>query len=273
MTLDPDPDRHRLAGLRVLVTRPERQSQGLAAILRSRGAEPLCIPAIEIAAHSADPAMESAAAALGNGDVALFTSANAVAYGHALLPPRTGSYALGAVGAATARALGELGFKVDLAPRDAYHSEALLALEELAGERISGHRVVLFKGVGGRELLADELRARGARVTGVEVYRRSCPGPEQAARLCAARATVDAVVVTSGEALANLAEMLGAAHRDWLTRVPLVVASERIAVRAREHAIGAPLVVARQAADTALADALDGCRETRTGGAAAEMGG
>ena len=220
----------------MLITRPEQQSHGLQAILQARGAEPICIPAIRIESCAVGSATREVAATLADGDMALFTSANAVTHGHSLLPPRTSGYALGAVGAATARALQELGMEVDLVPRDVYNSEALLALNGLARERVAGHRVALFKGVGGRELLADELRARGAEVTAIAVYRRACPGPEAATRLRAACTAIDAALVTSGEALSNLREMLGSTHREWLTRIPLVVASERIAEIARELA-------------------------------------
>jgi len=254
------PDPVGIAGMRVLVTRPAQQSQGLAAMLRTRGAIPVCIAAIRIEACAVGRGPRDTAAALARGDIALFTSANAVAHGHALLPPRGNGYLLGAVGAATARALGSLGMAVDLVPRDAYNSEALLGLDELARERVAGHRVALFKGVDGRKLLADELRARGAEVTTIAVYRRVCPGEPDAARLRATCAALDAVVVTSGEALNNLREMLGPTHRDWLARVPLVVASERIAGIARGLGAGQPLIVARRAADGALAEALDGCR-------------
>jgi hypothetical protein len=42
-------------------------------------------------------------------------------------------------------------------------------------QRMEGRRVVLFRGNGGRELLAETLAARGAKVDIVEAYRRLPP--------------------------------------------------------------------------------------------------
>jgi uroporphyrinogen-III synthase len=103
--LSSDPDRWRarpLAGVRVVVTRAERQAAGLAGAFAAAGAEVELLPLLEVA-PPADPApVARAAAELRLYDWVVFTSANAV---HALL----GAMADGAggadraVGAATVR--------------------------------------------------------------------------------------------------------------------------------------------------------------------------
>ena len=99
-------------------------------------------------------------------ELAVFTSAEAVrawrAGGGELLCNN-----IWAVGAASARQLAECGLSARV-PESA-SSEGLL--KALPGD-LSGQRVVLIKGAGGRRLLARELRARGAVVQIVCIYRR-----------------------------------------------------------------------------------------------------
>jgi uroporphyrinogen-III synthase len=106
--LSVDPDRRLalpLAGVRVVVTRAERQAAGLAAALAAAGAEVELLPLLEVA-PPADPApLARAAAELRLYDWVVFTSANAV---HALLGALGGGAggAGRAAGAAIARGPG-----------------------------------------------------------------------------------------------------------------------------------------------------------------------
>ncbi len=108
-------------------------------------------------------------------DLYVFISPNAVTFAGRLLEGHSlpDGARLAAVGSGTAQALQQAGFKVDLLPDARFDSEGLLALPELS--RLAGRRVVIVRGEGGRPLLGDELRARGADVVYAEVYRRSRP--------------------------------------------------------------------------------------------------
>jgi MFS superfamily sulfate permease-like transporter len=77
-------------------------------------------------------------------------------------------------------------------------SEALLALPQL--EQVAGKRIAIFRGVGGRTLLADTLRSRGATVDYVECYRRRRPDAD-AGPLLQRWADVSAVTIASAETL------------------------------------------------------------------------
>jgi uroporphyrinogen-III synthase len=95
--------------------------------------------------------------------------------------------------------------------------------------------VVIFRGAGGREALAETLRARGATVEYAECYRRVRPEFDAAPLLEAwARKGVDAVTVTSSEGLRNFADMIGPAGRERLPATPLFVPHPRIAEAAHE---------------------------------------
>ena len=222
-----------LAGRRILVTRPLELAQGLAALIREAGGEPLLYPALEIR-DLADPApLRALIARLGEFDLAVFVSPTAVRKALELAAGATWPAALrvAAIGAGTRRALEARGFREVIAPPAGEEdSEGLLALAELAAAR----RVAIFRGGHGRELLGKALAARGAQVEYAECYRRARPeaAPAPEGRL-------DAVCVSSGEALRNLVAMLG---RERMAQAPLVVPNARVADIARELGLRAPLL-------------------------------
>jgi uroporphyrinogen-III synthase len=194
-------------------------------------------------------------------DVAIFISANAVEYGmrfinaHGRWPE---SLTVAAVGAATARALYEHHRRVAIVPAGGFNSEALLTHADLQNMR--GKRVVIFRGEGGRELLAETLRQRGAHVDYAEVYRRTKPIVDPQILLDAwRRGTVDAIVVTSNESLQNLFDLVGSAGQPYLQRTQLVVTSERAAELARQLGVTVPARVVTLVSDVAILATLVDC--------------
>lgn len=247
----------RLDGLRVLVTRPRHQSATLAALIESRGGTAIRFPAIEILPARDPDRARALMAGLDEFSLVIFISPNAVRQGLALagVVPRRARVA--AVGEGSAAALAQAGIENVLRPSGAASSEALLALPELAPERLEGSRVLIVRGEGGRELLGRVLGERGARVAYAEVYRRARPEIDAGNIIRQGRAgAIDTVVVTSVKGLENLFEMLEDSDAVWLERCGFVVASDRIASRARELGVREPPVVAAGADDEALVEAL-----------------
>jgi uroporphyrinogen-III synthase len=233
-----------LAGRRILVTRPRELAQELAALIREAGGEPLLYPAIEIR-DAADPAPARALLArLREFDLAVFVSPSAVRKAMELAggraqpagparPPEQAWPAglrVAAIGAGTRRELERRGFRDVIAPAGREDSEALLALPELAGAR----RVAIFRGEGGREVLGDMLAARGARVEYAQCYRRARP-----AAAAAPAGRIDAICVSSGEALRNLVALLG---RERMAQATLFVPHARVAGIARELGLREPVL-------------------------------
>ena len=69
--------------------------------------------------------------------------------------------------------LAERGVPGCIAPTERFDSESLLELPELAADRVKGKRVAIFRGDGGRELLAENVARRSiaSPVTGVPGHR------------------------------------------------------------------------------------------------------
>lgn len=153
------------------------------------------------------------------------------------------------IGQGSVRALRDYGVKNVIAPQDRFDSEALLALPEL--KNIAGWRVVIFRGNGGRELLGDTLKARGAKVEYVTCYQRSKPHQDATMLLTA---HPDVITVTSSEALGNLWDMLDVVAKKQLAAVPLFVPHARIAEAA--HKLGWSEVILTGEGDDGLISSL-----------------
>ena len=242
----------RLQGQVILNTRPAHQQAELTALLERDGARVLSFPVIEIVA-SGTPLAQPV-----DHDILLFVSRNAVDHGldlldAARLPP---GVQFGVIGAATRAALlervGDLGER--LIESQPFNSEALLEADAL--QRVAGKRILILRGQAGRNLLGDELGARGARVDYLEVYRRELPRRDPAAfeRLTSERFPT-LVVLTSNEGMHNLFELVENAAAERLRAIPWLLISERMRESALKLGHNAPIVIAQSASD-------DGIRKT-----------
>lgn len=246
----------RLAGLRIVVTRPAGQNEGLAEMIRAEGGEPIVFPVLEILDLEDTRALVAAADCLEAYDLAVFISPNAVDKALNVIGARRGwpeRLRAATIGRASEKALARYGVTNVIAPSGRFDSEALLALPQLAD--VQGWRVVVFRGDGGRELLGDTLRSRGATVEYVECYRRVRPNADVEPLLKRwGRGEIDAVTVSSSEGLRNLYDMLGKLGQAWLKRTPLLAPHARIAENARE--LGCERVIETGPADEGLCAGL-----------------
>jgi uroporphyrinogen-III synthase len=242
----------RLAGRRIVVTRPAGQNEGLAALIRGAGGEPIVFPVLEILDLEDTRALVAAVDRLHEYDLAVFISPNAVDKALNVVRARRDwprGLRAATVGRASEKALARHGVADVIAPTGRFDSEALLELPALAA--VQGWRVAVFRGDGGRELLGDTLRARGATVDYVECYRRVRPNADVEPLLKRwARGEIDAVTVSSSEGLSNLYDMLGKLGQAWLKRTPLFAPHARIAGNAR--ALGCERVIETGPADEGI---------------------
>lgn len=198
-----------LEDLRIVLTRAAHQAEELAAPLRALGAEVILVPLIGIAPPLNAERLHNAAARSNEYDWIIFTSANAV---HAFaaqsaVPPQVWKPRIAAVGPATRQAAEERGLRVDLTPSK-YVAESLL--QALSGEDLNNRRVLIPSAAVTRDLVADELRKRGAQVEVVEAYRNVIP-PEAADKAAAVfrEPYPDWVLFASSSVVDNLIRLIG----------------------------------------------------------------
>jgi len=256
------PSRATLAGVGVLVTRPAHQAQGLCQLVEQAGGRPILFPALEILDIDDTGPLLALIDRLDEFDIAIFISPNAVSKALNLIRgrrPLPQHLQLAAVGKGSAKALTSNGLKPHIYPATRFDSEALLELPAM--QDVNGKRIVIFRGDGGRELLAETLRERGAQVEYAECYRRATPKGDIGALLKRwARGEVHIVTVTSAETLRNLFDMVGQLGRQWLQKTPIVVVSARAAELARELGCKVEPIVASQASDEAILAAIESWR-------------
>lgn len=247
-----------LAGKTIVVTRPLAQAGPLAEAIAALGGEPLLFPLLEISPAADLQPLHEAAARIGDYALAVFISPNAVDYALPVIlsnGPWPAGLQPAAVGQGTVKTLLAQGIGGCVAPTERFDSEALLALPALAAERVAGRRIAIFRGDGGRELLADTLRERGATVDCIPCYRRSGPAGGLAPLLAAWRAgRLDALTVSSSEGLRYLVDLLDAEGFGFLAATPVFVPHARIAENAR--ALGLGKVVLTAPADAGILDGL-----------------
>jgi uroporphyrinogen-III synthase len=221
-----------LAGLKIVVTRPRDQAGQMMHGIEQAGGTAILFPLLEISPISDPAPLNQLAARLHEFNLAIFISPNAVRYGMAairtagaLLPE---ALKVATVGLGSEMALRKLGVANVMVPAKHFDSEGLLALPAL--QDVRGWRIAIFRGNGGRELLGDTLKARGAQVEYATCYQRAKPTHDVSELL---EANADALTVTSSEAFAHLWSMLDEPARKRLAEVPLFVPHERIGSMAR----------------------------------------
>ncbi len=223
-----------LLGATVVVTRPATGAQALKRRVARLGGSAVGLPGVSLRGMSDKPAIKASLIQARASDIVVFVSPSAVRYAFAIHPklrfPK--STLICSLGAATEQALRRKGINHVLWPRESQTSEELLSSPEL--QRLRGKRVTIVGAPGGRELLAQSLTARKARVTVVHVYRRETPRfrRDQLDALEKASAPI-ITLLTSQEVLENLRAALPLALFGKLVEGELIVSSLRLAMVAR----------------------------------------
>lgn len=251
-----------MTGWRLLLTRPAEECIALAAALSELDVHSASVPLLAIEPLAETAEQRATMLELDRYCAVVVVSKPAARLSLELLERYWPQPPLGqvwfSVGAATGAILEGFGLDVSW-PSTGDDSEALLALPRLnEALDVADPRVLILRGEGGREHIAETLRRRGVQVDRLELYRRYLPDYPPGTLLETLRSErLNAVVVSSGQGLLSLHELAGA---DWpaLRELPLFVPSPRVAEMAAT--LGARIIVDCRGAGTAAL--LAALRET-----------
>jgi uroporphyrinogen III methyltransferase / synthase len=215
-----------LMGKTVLVTRAAGQSGEFTEMLRSRGAQVIEMPTLEIVPPSSWADLDRSIAELNTFDWLILTSSNAVDYFfERLQSAKQDSRALAGlkiavVGQKTARALAQHGITADFIPLD-FVADALVRdfPESPASKRILFPRVE----TGGREILVRELTDRGAIIVEVAAYQSQCPlGVDSIAISALQSGEVDIITFASSKTVKHFCQLIdNILPPNWQERVKI----------------------------------------------------
>ena len=248
-----------MSGWRLLLTRPAEDCVALAAALSETGIHSSSLPLLAIEPLAETAEQRTTMLELDRYSAVVVVSKPAARLGLERLdrywPQPPFGQAWFSVGAATGTILDDAGLDASW-PANGDDSEALLALPRLAKALdVAGPKVLILRGEGGREHIAETLRSRGIQVDSLELYRRYLPDYPPGILVETLRSErLNAVVVSSGQGLESLRELAGS---DWsqLRELTLFVPSPRVAEMA--VALGAKRIVdCRGAGAAALLAAL-----------------
>lgn len=200
-----------LFGKRVLVTRALEQAGDFTRILEKHGAEPIAFPTIKTLAPASWKELDRSIKRLSTYDWAIFTSVNGVRYFFERL------YKLGydirelkgvkicAIGPMTAKAITNLGIKVDLMPKE-FKAEGLL--EAFGKRKIRGKRFLLARALVAREILPQEIKRLGGKIDVAPAYRTVKPTKEAGElKGLLLEGGVDVITFTSSSTVTNFVAM------------------------------------------------------------------
>jgi len=200
-----------LGGLRIMVTRAQGQAGALVDALTALGAEAVTCPVIVIEPIAVDPVLLRD---LGHYDWLVLTSANGVDRLRELLREAgrdvPAHMKVAAIGPETAARAQEAGMTPALVPQR-FIAEELA--DALAAATAPGARILLARAAGARDVLPEQLRARGAHVDVLETY-RAIPPAGVGPRLAACLPGVDMITFTSSSTVHHFVDAMPGALGD-----------------------------------------------------------
>lgn len=236
----------------LLLTRADADNQRLAAKLQQHGVRTLSVPLLQIVSETETPSQRSMLLDLDRYHAVMAVSPIAARLGLERLdcywPQPPAGIEWFAVGPGTAAVLEDYGLSTRF-PDDGQDSEALLRLPEWKRLlTLPDLRVLIWRGVGGREYFSSTLRAAGGQVDLLELYQRAMPDELTQQLSAAAVEGAKGIVILSGQALQHWQRAAGSGweqQRHWRCWVPGV----RIAALAQQ--LGCTDIVSCQGADDA----------------------
>jgi len=237
----------------VLITRPDKAGRVLAQQLESIGIDAWCQPFFDYLPF-ANKEKTQKLIKQNPQAIIIFVSVAAVEFAHhtvnfSLWPQKT----IIAVGDATKAALKNLG--VNAISPELHTSEGLLTLDALHETKTNNQTIIIVRGDGGREHLAQQLNLRGANIHYLESYKKVwLPLTQNHVRQWKNQ-QINCIVITSNALLESIVHLIKNSDSYWQTTCLWVVASSRIAKRAKQLGLE-NIVNANGANDQAMLSAI-----------------
>lgn len=230
---------------RVVLTQPLPRIERLGRRLAGRGHEIALLPVRRLRSLAGDPRVAAALDSIPQRDWVIFVSPGAVEAAFSELDPTRWPVGTGIalIGPGSEDALGELGIsparvRILRPARAPYDADSLMRLAPFDSAR--GLRVLVLAGSAGRTDWVDALRARGAAVERVAIYRSEVLAPDGAAlarlRQWSREAAAAVFVFTTADAVREIDEALARARlRGWARRQRALVPHPRLAALLASH--------------------------------------
>ena len=248
-----------LNNLSVLVTRPQGQADTLMAAIDAAGGKAVHCPVMDIVALTDKVQLQQCKQkimVLDEFQQVIFISGNAVNFGMAWVHQYWPQLPVGidwhGIGKKTVAQLIDQGVPCQpYKPQGAMNSEALLQHKSL--QQLAGQKVLIVRGIGGRDYLAQQLTKRGAQVSYAECYKRVVPVlADGELQQIIQQQAINTVCLNSGESAANFSRLLGG---KGLNKITVVVPGDRVAAIADELGFK-HIITAESASDQSMLDAL-----------------
>lgn len=245
------------SNLYVLNTRPEPACWQLQQALNAAGINNLCQPLLEYQHKNNGKQLESLIKAF-QPSVIIFISQAAVEFAHK-------NYSLShwlkldtsiiAVGDKTQQCLENLGYQA-ICPTQ-HDSEGMLALPVLAAKNVMDQHILIVRGDGGREHLAQSLTKRGANVHYFESYQRNWLNIAAEQDKVWKSKQINAMVITSESQLKRMVEVLTPLDDYWTQHCTYIVPSKRVANTGSTLGLR-NILISNGASDNAIVTTLKG---------------
>ncbi|MBL4712058.1 MAG: uroporphyrinogen-III synthase [Gammaproteobacteria bacterium] len=239
----------------ILVTRPIRREVKLRQLIEGLGGGIIHYPVFTITTPTPEQIkpLLLLQKQLHNFSMAIFISPTAVEQSQPYFPVLPKHLIIASIGSKTTQALIDRNIKVDIEAPD-HNTESILQSDDFQKDAIKGKHILIFRGVGGRELLGETLIKRGAYINYVETYQRLLPSspPLNTATL----KTLNAITISSDNGLKNLITLMKGAK--FLPHIPIIVPARRTHDYALQQGFNT-IITAKNATDEAIIKALTVC--------------
>ena len=241
-----------------LITRPKSQAKRLHNLITKSGNNAILLPVIAINPRQISVTESEQIQNLNQFDIIFFISANAVQMSMPLIKRHKQleylkTKEIAVIGPATQTALQEYGITPCIISQSKFNSEGLLKHPKL--QNVSNKKILIFRGVGGRTLLADTLTTRKAKVFSIASYKRQLPdiNVDKVERLLSLNKIL-AILVMSNESLLNLCNLI---DKKYLLQKQLITISERTAKLANTLGFSLSAIIADNPSEEAIFTCLN----------------